>query len=218
MSEGFLYIATGSEYVNEARYSASKLRESMPNANITIITDKQISDDLFDNIVKTEPHSDYSVKIENMTSEFYEKTIFLDTDTYIANDVSELFDILDDFDLLCASKQDFYVRPDFPNDIPNIYPEFNTGVIGLRKNNRIKKFLSSWQECYMEGHCHDQVSFRTALYNSNVHYHQLSPEYNCRFTRPGQLNGEAKIFHGRPINMRYGSENLTNILKGWRMA
>ena len=50
MSEGILYIANGENYVEEAKISAERINEVMPDVSISLITDQDIECDYFDNI------------------------------------------------------------------------------------------------------------------------------------------------------------------------
>jgi hypothetical protein len=43
----------------------------------------------------------------------------------------------------------------------------------------------------------DQIAFREVLYESDVRFMTLTPEYNCRSQFPVYLEGEAKILHAR---------------------
>lgn len=174
----------------------------MPDIHITAFLSEKIDFHDFNEIkVIDKPHYSFLDKVLLIINTPYEKTLFLDTDTQIVDDVSELFTILDKFDI---------AAPHAPIDhtisgIPDSFPELNTGVIVFRKNKVVEKFLSKWQSLYIRdlnkeetvGIFPDQPSFREALYDSNLRICFLPHEYNCMIKYPVFLSGKVKIFHGR---------------------
>lgn len=210
MTTGFLYIATDKEYLNEAKYSASQLRKHHDDPNIAVITNEDLNTDVFDDVVMPNDSGEgFGVKVYNLHKLPYDRTIYLDTDTYVTDDISGLFSLLDRYDVCCVRKQDYYVRDSYLKSIPDCYPEFNTGVIGLKRNKKTAKLLDTFKEYWENNKGHlsgDQQAFRYATYAENVQLIQIGPEYNCRFTLPGLLTEEAKIFHGRKSGIPYASD------------
>ena len=51
IKEGYLYIAFGQKYINEATVSATSLRKVDKVAHITLITNEKIKNKLFDNVI-----------------------------------------------------------------------------------------------------------------------------------------------------------------------
>jgi hypothetical protein len=100
--KGVVYVAMGARFVEEAQVSARSVRKHMPNLPITLFTDSPPAEsDLFDRVVHLtrsgpKPHRD---KLIGMLQSPYEHTLFLDTDTFVGADVSELFQILQTFDM-----------------------------------------------------------------------------------------------------------------------
>src|SRR5437879_782202 len=83
-SRGFVYIAFGQDYVEEAAASARSVR-ALHQYPITLITDKQPAQHVgtvFDTVRVETLRRDYSDKILMGTSP-YERTIFLDSDTVV---------------------------------------------------------------------------------------------------------------------------------------
>jgi len=211
---GVIYIATGEMYVKEARKSVDQLKSIM-NVDVTLFTDTKINQGPFDNVVTIgESNSGFAGKVELMKKTPYEKTIFLDTDTYVLNDISDIFDLLKNFDICIAQNEKGYGFDELPpdhiyRDIPTGFPEFNTGVIGFKMSSELERFLDEWldlfvkdkqQQYYESDVITDQQSFRVALYKSDLRHNVLPMNYNCVFRRCGYLNGEVKLFHGRLLN------------------
>ena len=203
MTEGILYIADGREYVREAIDSAKSVRRQMPDVNISLATREPVESGPFDDIRPLE-HDYEGVGQSILTPELmvYDRTIFLDTDTYVAEPVDELFDLLNDFELCfswgAASRK-----------LPEPYaewPEFNTGVIGFRKSKTVENIFRRWRADFDERVVRmrandeiisDQPSFGKAVLDSSARFYLLPRTYNCRLPRVGYVGEDVKIGHGR---------------------
>ncbi|TKX73486.1 hypothetical protein EXE46_14165 [Halorubrum sp. GN11_10-6_MGM] len=210
MEKGVLYVVTGEQYLNEAERSAESLKNTT-NIHCTLITDQCHETNIFDsvNIVSNDPDSpDKLYKIENMTKTPYEKTIFLDSDTYICRNISPLFDIIKYFDL-AVSHAPIRSTHRIP-ELPNCFPEYNTGVICYQKNKQTQELFNKWKNNYLKSdYEQDQPSFRKSLiHNNKLRFHTLPPEYNCRSIFPGYLNESVRIIHGRHSSMRRVAKTL----------
>ena len=81
MSCGYIYVASNNvggvkenNYIKEAIYSAKSLKKICPTAKITLFTDKELKEDVFDNI----EYVDMSLRCKQncLLKSPYEKTIF----------------------------------------------------------------------------------------------------------------------------------------------
>ena len=129
---GFVYVATGSGYLEEAQRSAASLRRWNPGYPICLVTDNALPEtELFDDVVfRTDAEHKPIDKLLAIHCP-YERAVYLDTDTRVFGDLSPPLALLERFDL--AANQDvnrgwYYELP----DIPVAFPEFNTGVIAYR--------------------------------------------------------------------------------------
>ncbi len=207
-SKGILYIAVGNKFVEEAKVSAETVKEQMPHVPITLITDGDKRPSQFDTVIHIdEPREDFGDQVYNLEKSPYERTIFLDSDIYLTDEINDLFHTLDEFDIAAAHNQRKHssnqIDMDAINALPECFPEYNSGVVAYKLNTRVKKFLSEWQDAYAEvvsrGQVHNQAAFRLALYQSDLRIATLPSVYNCVFRRPGCVNGSIKVFHGRLI-------------------
>ena len=220
-SSGIVYVAIGDPFVKEARLSAEQAKSVMPEVPITLITDVDVSNGPFDDIISiNNGRGDGGDRVFQATSTPYDRTLFLDTDIYIAEPINEVFDLLDRFDVAACINQRKYSseRIDIPeiNDLPDSFPEYNGGVLAYRANDRTDTFLSLWQEMFEtvveHGQIHNQAALRYALYRSDVRIATLRNEYNCVFRRPGCVNGPVKVFHGRLLGAdSYGASRSINV-------
>jgi hypothetical protein len=201
MTTGFLYVATGERYIKEAIQSATSLRRSIPTARICLISDQRVDSTLFDEqLMHSRPLYRLSDKIEMIRSP-YDRTVFLDTDTIISDDISDLFMLLDTHDI--AFKHDnfpglYYTLP----GVPNCFIEANTGLIAFRKSDRVELFFRQWQLNYDERLTeqqltNDQASFRQTLYSSGLRYCVLPIEYHFQTEMGAFVFWKIKMFHGR---------------------
>lgn len=197
---GVLYIATGDDFVKEATAAARIMRRNAGHS-ATIISDRRVEADVFDSsVVFDDPTYGFGDKITGLQETPYDRTIFLDTDTYVTDDLSAAFEVLAEFDIAVAHNSAPEGRDTHEmQSIPETFPEYNTGVVAYRSTNRTDAFLESWLRAYEDAdeHPHDQPSFRDTLYRSNLRVATLPPEYNCLFRYPGYVVGSVRVFHGR---------------------
>ena len=132
----------------------------------------------------------------------------MDSDTYVAEDFSEIFQLLDRFDL--ALLQSPFEQKYRLKDVPDCFPEFNCGIILYKNEPKVYDLFRTWKVLYErdlvnakqlmkpnQGCLQDQPTFREAIYHSDVRVATLPPEYNCSINNPGRLLGKVKIFQGR---------------------
>jgi hypothetical protein len=130
----------------------------------------------------------------------YDLVVFLDTDTYVAADLSELFEILEYFDIAANQiSSGYHYKLD---GLPNAFPEFNSGVIAFRNTSKVKLFFEEWTKyflIYQETlqNTWDQMSFRMVIYKSDLRIAPLPYEYNFMVYFPGYAMTDLKIVHGR---------------------
>ena len=73
----------------------------------------------------------------------FAETLFLDTDTYVCGELSELFELLAQFDIAMTLDRRYY--DDFPKDVgvPGSFCEFNRGVVAFRSSERMQAMLQA---------------------------------------------------------------------------
>lgn len=187
---GYVYIVTGEGYAKECVFSILSLRKH---------TDKKIcvfSEERFR--VLFSEHCDYFYvvnskvkrpKIEYMGQTPFERSVYLDSDTFVRSSLDDLFDVLDRFEF-CASfchsrKRDKYSKKiKRYSDIPYSFSEVNSGVVSYRMTRSVVELFKSWKKNYFEfineTDGWDQPSLRVSLWESDVKAFVLPPEYNVR--------------------------------------
>lgn len=218
MNRGVVYAAFGEKYVREANESVASLRMHMPHLPVTLFTDEPLVAQGFDEVVEIEQiHRNRLDKIENICRVSYHHVLFLDSDTYVCSDFSDVFDLLGRFDIAMAHapRRVHHLYPSLEG-VPDSFPEFNSGVIALRNTPSVQAMFALWGRLYAEALAsdwfamlqakrkrvtlQDQHFLRKAMYDTDLHIATLPYEYNCRMV-PGIVSGEVKVLHGRHADM-----------------
>lgn len=229
---GVFYVAAGQKYVDEACTSARSLKKIDPSLNISITCNLKPKDtDLFDHITLI----DEPVKSRNegllfktkylYTLSPYERTLFVDTDTFFIGEIKSGFAILDYFDVsMTLDPPDTHYPISSSGDRIDCKP-VNTGVIFFKKNEANDRLFKEWLEIYSQKLSHnrnlresDQTSFTEALMHSSARFYPLSTEWNTRFCFINTLQEPVRILHAysRNINKIAYQVNLEpNKLRTW---
>lgn len=199
---GFVYVATGAAYVAEACASARSLRTRMPQARVALITDLPPPDDrLFTQIlVRTDVCHRPIDKLLCWEAPF-ERCVFLDSDTHVSGDLSDLFSLLDTFDLAVAPETLRGLHYTLPG-VPGAFSEFNTGVIAFRRNAAVADFFRSWRTDYEtlladRDFVSDQPSFRWSAFRSTLRIAPLPSEFHFIALTPNYAMWQVRLVHGR---------------------
>jgi len=198
---GILYVATGERYLMEACRSARRCKQLMPEIPLALASDLPAPRELFACQIQIEsPKGNFSDKMAPLLKSPFRRTVFLDTDTWLCEPVTELFSILERCDIAMAHAP---MRFTAASDAPASFPECNSGVIAYDLNDRTRSLFAHWEKLYQErltstGVVDDQPSLRDALWLSDASFATLPPEYNFRFIMPAFAGrGSVKILHGR---------------------
>lgn len=222
---GFVYVATGDSYYEEAARAAASVRRHHPGKRICLITDRVRGTPFWDDLVLL-PNPDFGFRDKmHMGLSPYEKSLFLDTDTEVLLPLDDVFVLLDRFEL--AAHQLFEGHDYTPPGVPDIFPDFNTGVVAFRNSPRTTAFFKIWREHYdlylarntpenyRYENVSDQQSFRVVAYESDLRLAVLGPEYNFVPHHVNFACAAVRILHGRGtheladlarrLNMRLGN-------------
>lgn len=209
-NRGVVYVATGPRCLAEAVRSVTSLKRLMPALPATLFTDApEVTPGTFDRIVRVAgARHGFIDKILPLLDSPYERTLFLDSDTFVCQPLDDLFRVLDRFDL--AVCHDSWRGPDSLGECPDAFADLNTGVLLYRTAPEVIRLIRVWHDRYAgilaAGSAgaggttpNDQPSFRAELFASDVRFYVLPPEYNLTVWCPGSAGAQAKvvIVHGR---------------------
>jgi hypothetical protein len=219
---GVLYIATGERYLDAAIRAATGVRRHCPNLPIALATDRQdiAPRDLFSHVQPIESGHSRS-KVDCLIHSPFEKTLYLDTDARLVDDVTDMFRLLDRFDIALAhahARNRRKTRQSWRAELPDCFPQLNGGVILYRKNEEVLRFLQEWSRSYHEaGFRKDQVTLRELLWTSTLRLYVLPPEFNVRYLRQAYFwNGEEarpRILHLRRFHDSGGSRKAVALAR-----
>ena len=185
---GILFIATGARYVDAAIRAARRFRAVMPAVPIALQTDApdKLPGGLFARVGRIEDGHARS-KVDCLARTPFERTLYLDTDIQPLEDVSELFQLLDRFDIGLAhahARNRKATREAWTVELPDAFPQLNGGVILYRRTEPVMRFFADWSAAYQTaGFKKDQVTLRELVWRSDLRLAVLPPEYNVRYLR-----------------------------------
>jgi hypothetical protein len=220
-TSGFVFASVGKKYVEEVLVSAASIKRHMPDASITLITDKPFEHELIDQVTimpcEYTPKGYKLFKIAGIQTAPYDKNVYLDSDTYMCTECQDLFDMIEHVDLLMTlSPGDTSIPVLKGKAAPNFYP-YNGGFMVYPKTEKIRQFHQLWYDIMdsdFEEHPWDQRALITAILNSDLKTYTLSPIYNLRtdfIVSLPQL--PVKIIHGRGVNFEQMEQDLNRVLK-----
>jgi hypothetical protein len=125
----------------------------------------------------------------------------LDSDTFVADQISELFDLLDLVDFSTTLEQKQHTTKLKNLSYRNIFPEFNSGVVVYRKSPVMNKVFCDWLQFCMENKIgNDMPGLREAVLK-NLDQIKFSILPNCYnehgFASMLQLDQKVKVIHER---------------------
>lgn len=216
MSQGVLYKATGDSYVKEAEHSAKTVKRHSEELQTAIITDTEVSSDNFDLVIgPTDPlPSDNSSNILYPDSSPFDRTIYLDTDTHVCEDLSSTIDLLDEFQLGVTLATSRHAVPTHSG----VFSGYSGGILVFDDSDIANNFHKLWYDTYWrfrekKGITRNQPSLSYAILNSEADFITLPGEFNT-FVNPGSdvgyLHNKAKILHGRPEDFFQIQAKLNN--------
>jgi hypothetical protein len=231
-ARGVVYSCAGERYATEALRSArSSLRHNavphllFVSADCAGEAEKAAEAEAGLVVRRFEPSDNpYADKVSNMRRSPFTRTIYLDTDTIVVDEIVHLLLLLDHFELAVA--HDASRRGAADPRLPAAFCEFNTGVIAWRASEQIDEFMRSWQSTYSAwlqnepfagaarasarrqarrpratatswGGAADQPAFRRCAWEHDVRLFVLAPEYNLRLGEPATVVDRVRVIHGR---------------------
>ncbi len=224
---GILFVATGRFHLEEAFISAGQVARWMPGYPIHLYTDRDLVDAARAsgrfrevNVIEDGGASEGNFrKIPPLWASPFQKTLFLDSDTYMCRDCSDIFLMLDRYDVAVVHdpwRSEYSFEDSL--GLPRAWPTFNTGVIGYRSGPELQEFLRRWHAEYRDkfralqsGSIQDQPAFRFALYHSRLQVYVLPPEYNLRIYHPVCIGGHSgpAILHDHNPHLRWLAKALS---------
>ena len=188
--KGYIYTAFGENFYKECINSV-KILKRKTNLPIHLITDqKDISSkekSLFFSISYM-PNLHVRSKVDYITLSPFDNTIYLDTDIIVVKEIDELFNLLDNFDILATldtarKRENISQEIEEYKKIPYSFGEVNSGLLCFNKFAK-EKILINWPKIFYkyikESGGWDQPSLRILLWKFKASLYILPPEFNIR--------------------------------------
>lgn len=213
------YAVRSARYVEMALRSARSLKRYMPDLPVTLFTDlpdcaitqRGVFQRTFKVVEQLPPVS--KLLCHNVMSAMaafpYKISLFVDTDVWVCGDLSEIFDAIEHspLDLMLPMVQQYRYIHRLNSiyekaGVPDAYPRYATGIVGIEKNSRTAAFVKRWADRYrelceewtMSTTCSDQVPLRIALHQSpDVRVGALRDCYDYQLY--GYFNRPVKAIH-----------------------
>jgi len=232
MTNSVIWIASGRTFINEAIQSAHSVKRH--NSELPRILFTPAFSDILVNLgdlsifteIITLPERESDLWYIDCThylriafDSLFDKSLLLDTDTYVCDNLTDYFTILDRFDIVGTHAPGRVTAPSTLN-VPNSFPELHIGALAFNQNHVIEKLIDTWLKFYQDNANlylnNDQAPLRDALwYCQGVKVCAMPPEYCFRFPFGGFARGKIKILHGRSNRMTYKQiEEIAN--QDWR--
>jgi hypothetical protein len=206
---GIIYSCSGESYIAEALRSARSSLRHNPLPHL-LFTSAAVERAEGLSIARFEPSANpYVDKIANIRRSPFERTIYLDSDTYVVDEIAHVLQLLDHYDVAVAYAPAYRGLAD--PEVPRAFYEFNTGVLAWRASDRVSAFMRSWEETYVawlheepfagagkasRSRRADQPAFRRCAWEHGLRLFVLAPEYNFRLGYPTTVVERVRVIHG----------------------
>jgi hypothetical protein len=211
MKSAVVWIAGGESYTIDAIESRESFKRWHPDIPCILATDVKHVPKGYDGLIELSPRrypdiwyldsTRYVGEAFNALRNDFDNILFLDTDTYVAAPIDDLFELADRFDI-SVSHGVTRQTTNTVSYIPDSFPEFEIGVMLVKTNEHVKNLFSDWLELY-ESHPevyknNDQGPLREALWiNKYINMFVLTEEYHCRWGFGACVVSTVRILHSR---------------------
>ncbi|NER86020.1 MULTISPECIES: FkbM family methyltransferase [unclassified Moorena] len=193
---GVIYLAIGEKFKREFLNAYKFFKKSNPTIPISLFTDCAIGEldgcTVYPLKRNKNPHK---LKADILKMSPYEKTLFMDTDTLVIGDISDIFVFLDDC-YLCIAKEpnvDYSKQP-YKFIGYKSHKHINTGVFALKKCQFITKMIDGWITLMSE---QDDSDMRAGHFGDQYYFNQLLQ--SGFFEQEG---GKVKVIDNNIYNVR----------------
>jgi hypothetical protein len=222
-TRGFLVIADGPQAEREVVLLLRSLQRHHPGDRVLVYTQAG---------VPLAPHGEFRpippelqgtrnyVRIHLVNTFPFDRTIVIDSDTWLCAPLDELFDVLDKYDYACklAENRDSRRYFEIPGSsssvpVPDCFPERNAGLIAYRRSPACTRLFARWEELYRADYerthgapvesrrardmHRDQPTLRQAMYESDARELILGNEWNLTIVEPCLTRTTVRVIHAR---------------------
>ncbi len=218
---GIVFACSGATYLPLAVHAARSAAATNPGLPIDLYCDRPCGDAVFDRVHALD-RVWFRPKFEAIRRSRFDRTLYLDTDVRVLADISDVFDLLDRFDI--AGAHDAYRnsrKGRGSGRVPVSFPQMNSGVLAVRRSDATADLMRAVEaDLLSTGNRKDQPLLRERLWSSRLSIGILPEEYNLMAYRNASLwtdrHAAPRIVHN-PALTRLGAAPLS-ALTGERLA
>ena len=163
---GVIYLAFGYKFLLLSLASARSLKRHNPHIEVQIITNQKIEKNIIDRqlgdlvnyVTYLDLHDSENRLIKTSIIKYcvFDHAIYLDCDTSIESDISDLFSITEEYDISIRVNPNPYsyemsaerYKFNIPYS-PEVFPHFNGGVFVFKRNPAADAFFDSWHRNFI---------------------------------------------------------------------
>lgn len=213
-SQGVIYLACGPGYLDQAIFSVNSLKANMPTVNVTLFTDQEADDPLFDQILPMEhdPQRRFKSKTSVMGMSPYDRTLFLDCDTVVLGDLSDLFTCLEIFDCGASLNTHRGSPYGFERFGPGL-SMLNSSTFAFRKSEVMTKVFESLQVEYEKAAqilptVGDQEILTKCIIEQGARFWTLPDEYNFHLAHINRAVGPIRVATSHELSLKQIASRL----------
>ncbi|WP_158965332.1 glycosyltransferase family protein [Chachezhania sediminis] len=184
--DGVIFVAVGNGYRDLACQAAASLAMSNPGLPVDIFTDGPLPPHHVFDQVHPIPAPHPRAKLDCFARSRFDRTLYLDADVLVLGPLGDLFSVADRFPLAMAHdvrRRSPLVRQGHAAETPYAFPQLNSGVLLYRRGEETAAFFAEWKRRYdAAGHLRDQITLKDLLWDSDIRFYVLPPEFNLRRT------------------------------------
>lgn len=192
-------------YIDEAMRSIESLKKQMPDARVALVTHRELfrAGSLVTDWIELQQSREGPVVKSEAWHAPYDRVVFLDTDTLIIDDLTNVFPLLDKFDIVGTPEPNGRPERGVESGVPESLPELNNGFFAFRKTPEVRRFFDTWLAEWdamrqQSGVVASQPAFRIALWKCDeIRYLTLGSEYNLLIHTNSGVSGPVKVIHDR---------------------
>lgn len=181
---GFVLAATGEKYRRLMGKAVRSLRAHHPDIPIDLYTEAPLDLPEADRVVMLPDGVDpRRPRFFALRDTRFDRLLMLDVDLLAVAPVHDVFEVLERFDMAMAQdnfRNSIHSRHVSGAPIPAAFPQFNAGVMGVRRSARMDRFVDDWEAAFIAGGSkRDQSAMRDLIWTDpELRVATLPPEYN----------------------------------------
>ncbi len=232
---GVLYFVSGDTNIyDECIYSAQTFKKHNPDIPVQVIAEKDyagFNNTCFDYVDVYEDQTfPLKAKVKYLSHSRFQHTLFLDADTRVNANVSELFEVAEEYDLALTYDNECDWNANPVQFLKQESTEFNTGFLLYNDSPKVKEYLKEWETLVMQqdesvmrpGNFCDQIYFNSYLKPKVLHDSDLKLKilpnniYNVRpwcwksLKEKGEF-GNVKILHAHGLHLSFTAKVIRKI-------